>query len=113
MNFEVIEIYPYEEQILKKIIEKYEDNKIFYIKDAGTVHIYFKDFELDIKNIEYKVFHQKRKKDFDLIIKINIPYKVYNINNESIRVPNFSWRNLDIWKEVKETIKKEIMEAYK
>ena len=110
MDFEIIEVYPVLEKEMQKLIEIYKKNKNKakskgLLKEAGTIHIYFKDFDIDIKNIKYRIYKTGGVHDY---IEILFPGNVYKVEGENMFVPTISWRDKEIWLTIKNAIIKEI-----
>lgn len=92
-NIEVVEVYPFE--------EKKSDN----ILEAGTCHISIKDLDIEVKNITYILYKDKR-------ISIKGPSRIYKDHakeNGIFRVPSVSFNDKRIWFSIKNAIRKEVL----
>jgi len=107
MEFEIIEIYPYNTEILKNIkkFQKENNKKNGVLQESGTVHAYCKDLKLDIKNIRYKIFLRKNDKK---IIIVHMPGQTYMVEDKKMFVPTISFENKEIEERLKNLIKEEI-----
>jgi hypothetical protein len=105
MEIEVVEIYPYvsrEKKAPKMVIPdklKSDKQKIFQEpkkqkwKETGTVHIYIKDWNIDLKSIMYLVDQKDNVKCF-------MPGKKYLIEGKKVMVPLVSFRDKEVRKEI-------------
>lgn len=105
MEIEVVEIYPYVPQERKppKMVvpdklksdkhKTYQAVKEHKWKESGTVHVYIKDWNIDIKSIMYIVTKTDQVKCF-------MPGKKYMVEGKKVMVPLISFRDTEVRKEI-------------
>ena len=104
MEIDVIEIYP-------------RDSTDKYL-ERGSVHIFVRDWNVDIKNIPYNITEEKTQNYHVYHVHVTYPHFHYSQdqkNGNSVKkiwVPTISFRDQKTWKEVKNVIRKAILSKF-
>lgn len=110
MEVEVIEIYPFPPKEPRKPKIKIPDKlkaksteppKPPKYKEAGTVHVYIKDWDIDIKSIMYLVKQNGKVKAF-------MPGKMYVVEKKKVAVPLINFRNKELRKQILQLVCEEV-----
>jgi len=83
----------------------------------GSVHIFIKDWDMDIKNIPYNINEEKILKNHVYHVYVTHPCYYYkHIQDDgsvkTTRVPTISFRDEQIWKEIKKVIREAILSKF-